>query len=95
MDVQHPAFATRSFDIVTMLEVLEHLRDPQAALNGMVNTARRFVLLSVPAVPDDNPEHLHLFTPEQLRQMAADSGARRTSIEHVLNHRIVLVRVAE
>jgi 2-polyprenyl-3-methyl-5-hydroxy-6-metoxy-1,4-benzoquinol methylase len=31
MDVQRPAFATRSFDIVTMLEVLEHLRNPQAA----------------------------------------------------------------
>jgi hypothetical protein len=95
MDVQRPAFATRSFDIVTMLEVLEHLKDPQAALNGMVNTARRFVLLSVHAVPDDNPEHLHLFTPERLRQMAADAGALRTTIEHVLNHRIVLVRVAE
>lgn len=95
MDVQRPAFATRSFDIVTMLEVLEHLKDPQAALDGMVNTARRFVLLSVPSVPDDNPEHLQLFTLEQLRQMAADAGALRTSIEHVLNHRIVLVRVAE
>jgi hypothetical protein len=61
----------------------------------MVNTARRFVLLSVPAVPDDNPEDLHLFTPEQLRQMAADADALRTSSEHVLNHRIVQVRVAE
>src|SRR5258708_18454870 len=32
MDVQSPAFAARSFDVVTMLEVLEHLKNPQAAL---------------------------------------------------------------
>jgi 2-polyprenyl-3-methyl-5-hydroxy-6-metoxy-1,4-benzoquinol methylase len=33
MDVEHSAFATRSFDVVTMLEVLEHLQNPQQALN--------------------------------------------------------------
>src|SRR5258708_38104416 len=32
VDVQRPAFAARSFDVVTMLEVLEHLKNPQAAL---------------------------------------------------------------
>src|SRR5258708_5790910 len=34
MDVQRPAFAARSFNVVTMLEVLEHLKNPQAALQG-------------------------------------------------------------
>jgi hypothetical protein len=95
MDAQRPAFAAKSFDVVTMLEVLEHLTNPQAALCGAVAVARRFVLISVPSVPDENPEHLHLFNVDQLRDMAADAGAMRTTIEHVLNHRIVVIRVAE
>src|SRR5215475_214786 len=61
MDAQRFALAPKSFDVVTMLEVMEHLDHPQEALHGAVSTARRFVLLSVPSVPDDNPEHLHLF----------------------------------
>ena len=94
MDAERPAFASGAFDVVTILEVLEHLQNPQQALSNLVAVARRFVLLSVPSVPDDNPEHLHLFSPEQLREMARAAGAARTTIEHVLNHRIVLIRVA-
>lgn len=94
MDVQQPTFASRSFDVVTALEVLEHLPEPQSALTHLVATARRFVLLSVPSVPDDNPEHLHLFSVEQLQQMAARAGGVRTTVEHVLNHRIALIRVS-
>jgi hypothetical protein len=41
-------------------------------------------------IPDDNPEHLHLFSVEQLRQMAANAGCSRVTFEHVLNHRIML-----
>jgi 2-polyprenyl-3-methyl-5-hydroxy-6-metoxy-1,4-benzoquinol methylase len=94
MDVERPAFAPGTFDVVTMLEVLEHLENPQHALDDMVAIARRFVVLSVPSVADENPEHLHLFSPEQLREMARIAGAARTTVEHVLNHRIVLIRVA-
>src|SRR5262249_29782664 len=51
MDAEFPAFAAGSFDVVTILEVLEHLRNPQQALNSLLAVARRFVLLSVPSVP--------------------------------------------
>ncbi|HYZ83479.1 MAG TPA: class I SAM-dependent methyltransferase [Bryobacteraceae bacterium] len=93
MDVQRPALSARSFDIVTALEVLEHLHDPHIALTHIVAMARRFVLLSVPSVPDDNPGHLHLFGVDQLLEMAERAGGVRTTIEHVLNHRIVLIRL--
>jgi 2-polyprenyl-3-methyl-5-hydroxy-6-metoxy-1,4-benzoquinol methylase len=59
MDAHLPAFSPKSFDVVMMLEVLEHLINLQAALNRLITIARRFLLLSVPSVPDDNPEHLH------------------------------------
>lgn len=90
MDAQELAFSEGSFDVVTMLEVLEHMPNPAVALCGAVRTARRFVLISVPSVPDDNPEHIHLFGVEQLREMAASAGCTRVTIDHVLNHRIML-----
>jgi 2-polyprenyl-3-methyl-5-hydroxy-6-metoxy-1,4-benzoquinol methylase len=93
MSAEQMGFAPGSFDVVTMLEVLEHMPNPRAALRCAISVARRFVLMSVPSVPDDNPEHLHLFNPEQLRDMAKEAGAVRTTIEHVLNHRIVIIRV--
>ena len=89
MDAQQLAFAGDAFDVVTMLEVLEHLPTPALALQEALRVAQRFVVLSVPSVPDDNPEHLHLFTPAQIKTMA---GAQRITIDLVLNHRIAVLR---
>ena len=69
------------------------MRDPLAALRCAIAAARRFVVLSVPSVPDDNPEHLHLFTPDELRRMAKEARGTRTTVEHVLNHRIAIIRI--
>jgi 2-polyprenyl-3-methyl-5-hydroxy-6-metoxy-1,4-benzoquinol methylase len=93
MDARKMGFAPRSFDVVTMLEVLEHMPDPLAALRCAVAAARRFVVLSVPSVADDNPQHLHLFTPDRLLRMADEAGGIRTTLEHVLNHRIAIIRI--
>jgi len=95
MDAQWPALAAGIFDVITMLGTLEHIVDPQQALNGLVAVARRFIVLTVPSAPDENPEHLHLFAPEQLHTMAKKAGVARTTIEHVLNHRIVVMRVGQ
>ena len=93
MNAEQTTFPAKSFDVVTLLEVLEHMPNPGAALRNAVSLARRFVVLSVPSVPDDNPEHIHLFTPEQITSMATEAGSTRTTIEHVLNHRIAVLRV--
>ena len=44
-------FADRSFDVVTCLEVLEHLNDPRAAAEELQRVARKAVVLSVPYEP--------------------------------------------
>jgi SAM-dependent methyltransferase len=44
-------FAARSFDVVTCLEVLEHLDDPGAAVRELARVARHAVVLSVPHEP--------------------------------------------
>lgn len=43
--------ADRAFDLVICLEVLEHLEDPERALEELCRVSGRFVLLSVPREP--------------------------------------------
>jgi ubiquinone/menaquinone biosynthesis C-methylase UbiE len=44
-------FAARSFDVVTCLEVLEHLDDPAPAVRELARVASRAIVLSVPYEP--------------------------------------------
>ncbi|MGZ3715782.1 MAG: class I SAM-dependent methyltransferase, partial [Ktedonobacterales bacterium] len=87
-------FADGSFDVVTLLEVLEHIPDTQSALAEVCRVARRFVVLSVPMHPDDNPEHIHLFDQRELSGLLEQQGIARVSAEHVLNHLILVARKA-
>ena len=50
-----------SVDIVTLLEVLEHIPDVEKAV-AAVRMARKYVVVSVPSKEDNNPEHIHLLT---------------------------------
>jgi len=86
------SFADGAFDVATMLEVLEHIPDTQRALAEVCRVARRCVVLSVPSKPDDNPEHIHLFDSPTLVSLVRGAGMARVSVEHVLNHRIVVAR---
>jgi 2-polyprenyl-3-methyl-5-hydroxy-6-metoxy-1,4-benzoquinol methylase len=87
-------FSDRSFDVVTMLEVLEHIPDTAAALRSVLRVARRFVVLSVPKHADDNPEHIHLFGAAQLTALLAEHGATRVTIEQVPGHLIAVAKVS-
>jgi SAM-dependent methyltransferase len=44
-------FASHSFDVVTCLEVLEHLKDPARAVRELARVGRRAVVVSVPYEP--------------------------------------------
>jgi ubiquinone/menaquinone biosynthesis C-methylase UbiE len=95
MDATALGFADRSVDAVTLLEVLEHMPDPAAAIGEALRVCRTAVIATVPSHEDDNPEHIHLFEAAQLDAMFTAAGARRVTVEHVLGHRVcVAVRGA-
>lgn len=86
-------FADGAFDVVTALEVLEHQMGPAPLARETVRLAARFVIASVPSKPDDNPEHVQLFTGTSLSRLLTDAGAAAVRVDYVLNHIIAVARV--
>ncbi len=78
-------------DVVTMLEVLEHIPDAEAAARQAMRLARQYVLVTVPSKPDDNPEHIHLFSNDDLARLF--TGARWVKFGGVLNHRFAIIAI--
>lgn len=87
-------FLSGVFDVVTALEVLEHIQNPEKAARELVRVAQRFVLVSVPSKPDDNPGHVNLFDKTSLTDLFMSLGATSVKVDHVLNHLIGVVRIS-
>jgi ubiquinone/menaquinone biosynthesis C-methylase UbiE len=92
-DMMQVGFENKSFDVVTMLEVMEHLASPEKAATEALRVARHFVVLSVPSKEDDNPEHLHLFDAKYLNAIFQSGGATSVKFDYVLNHIIAVVKI--
>jgi len=88
-DVHRLPFPTKSVDLVLMMEVFEHLGDPQAALAEVARVSRRYILASVPNEPwwrignmlrlkylkgfGNTPEHLNHWTSRGFRRFISGS----------------------
>ena len=85
-DVCGQPFPDGSFDVVTMLEVLEHIPAVEKAVSAAVRMAGRYVVVTVPSKPDSNPEHIHLLTKDRLTALFTDAGCSRLHFGGVEGH---------
>ena len=93
MDLCQLAYEDDHFDVITALEVLEHIKDYHRAIDELVRVAKSFVVISVPSKEDDNPEHINLFTGKVLKELFLAAGAKSVTVDYVLNHIVLVVRV--
>jgi len=80
-------------EVVTALEVLEHLSAPERAAAEAVRVASKFVIVSVPSKEDENPEHVQRFDKRRCESLFLAAGVRSVKIDFVLNHMIAVARV--
>lgn len=80
------------YDIITLLEVLEHIPEWELALNKAIQLSSRYIVISVPSKEDSNPEHLHLITPTKVESFLDKNKINCTfKINGVSNHWIYLI----
>lgn len=85
-DICDGSFRDNTFDVVTMLEVLEHIPHAERAVKAAVKIARKYVVVTVPSKPDNNPEHIHLFTKDKLTKMFTSAGCKKLHFDGVEGH---------
>lgn len=88
-------FAEDSFDVVTLLEVLEHIPEVEKAVAAAVRMAKQYVVVTVPSKPDDNPEHIHLLTKDTLTELFTSAGCTRLHFGGVEGHLFLVAAKGE
>ena len=91
-DISTTSLDSASADVVTLLEVLEHIPNVQQAVCNAVNIAKHYVVVTVPSKEDDNPEHIHLLTKDRLIELFAVAGVHNISFDGVMGHLVAIAK---
>ena len=92
-DICQMPFPEKSVDVVTLLEVLEHIPDVEKAIASSVRIAKSYVVLTVPSKEDNNPEHIHLLTKEKLTKYFNAVGVEKLNFSGVGGHLVMIGKV--
>ena len=92
-DICTSPFAENSLDVVTMLEVLEHIPNVRDAIRAAVKAARKYVVVTVPSKEDSNPEHIHLLTKDKLTAYFREAGVSKLKFEGVPGHLFMVASI--
>ena len=83
----------KSVDVVTMLEVLEHIENVEKAVEKAVEIAKKYIVITVPSKPDDNPEHIHLLTKNDLTAIFNRLGITKLTFDGVNGHLFMVAKL--
>jgi ubiquinone/menaquinone biosynthesis C-methylase UbiE len=84
----------RTYDVTLCLEVLEHLeteKEVESAAKELLRVSKKAVVVSVPSVPDHNPDHKRLFTEGILKNLFLRAGGKSVTITSVPKHFVALI----
>jgi 2-polyprenyl-3-methyl-5-hydroxy-6-metoxy-1,4-benzoquinol methylase len=84
---------SKYYEVVTMLEVLEHIPNVEDAIRNACRIASKFIIVTVPSKEDDNPEHIHLLTKEKLTKMFNACGVTNLKFGGVNGHLFLVARM--
>ena len=88
-------YPENTFDVVTLLEVLEHIPNIEKAIQSAVSMAKKYIVVTVPSKEDDNPEHIHLLTKDKLTSYFNACGVKKLSFDGVPGHLFMIAKLEE
>lgn len=92
-DITNYSCLDNSYEVVTLLEVLEHIPNVYDAIKNACRIAKDFVVVTVPNKEDNNPEHIHLLTKEKLTNMFNSCGVDNLKFSGVNGHLFMIAKV--
>lgn len=107
-DIYKLPYEDNSFDLLICTEVLEHLKDPQKAVNELRRVSSKYVIFSVPNEPffilanflrgkylktlGNHPEHINHWTSNGFKKMLRKNKFKVSSSKFPFPWTLVLVR---
>jgi len=91
-DLTNLSFNDNSFDVVTILEVLEHINEVKKAIKEAIRVSKQFIVITVPSKEDNNPEHIHLLTKDILTNIFNEYGVKNLKYGGVNGHLFLVAK---
>ena len=81
-----------TYEVVTLLEVLEHIKDYKNAIKNAIRLSSSFIVITVPSKEDYNPEHINLLTKDILTKVFNENNITNLKFGSVNGHLFLVAR---